>query len=99
MSSCDNAAASAIIIACPLDRLDNSIVLAARESSKAICCSAVKFILAMSPIRAELATRAWNAWSNSMPINVARCCAARICLCCLLDKFCASNCAIVAASI
>ena len=53
-----SADASAITIACLLLKLARFIVLTARLFSNAIFCSAVKFILAMSPTRAEFLTRA-----------------------------------------
>ena len=90
--------ASAITIACLLPKLVKFIVFAALLFSNAMFCSAVKFMLAISPILAAFCTRDWKAWSNSWPMNVARCCADNIALCCLLDKLACSNEAIVCAS-
>ena len=90
--------ASAITIACLLFRLDRFTVLAILLFSKATCCSAVKFMLAISLTLLAFITLDWNAWSNSMPINVALCSAASIARCCLLLRFCASKFAITLAS-
>ena len=98
ISKLANADASAITIACLLPKLFKFIVFAARLFSNAIFCSAVKFILAISPILEAFCTLDWKAWSNSCPINVARCCAESIARCCLLDKFCVSNCPYIWAS-
>ena len=48
--------ASANTIACLLDKLFKLTVFALREFSNATCCSAVKFMLAISPIREAFCT-------------------------------------------
>ena len=56
--SAGRAAASAMTIACELDKFCRFTVLATLLFSSCICCSAVKFMLAMSEIRAAFCTRA-----------------------------------------
>ena len=84
--------------ACLLLKFCKLIVLEILLFSNCTCCSAVKFELATSDIRAAFCTLLWKFWSKSWPIKAARCCADNIALCWLLERFCTSNWARILAS-